>query len=154
VKRIALFATVCALAFGPAQAQVSATDFSYSPVIAGAWVYRAVTGGSEASFVDSSGATRMVIACGKVTRLVTLSRISTTPASGLSFWASSATRQLNARFDQPAGRVIAQVGGMDPLLDGLAFSRGRFAIMMAGSPALVLPADPEIAHVVEDCREA
>jgi len=154
VKRIALFATICALALGPAKAQVTAADFSYSPVITGAWVYRAVTGGSEASFVDNSGATRMVIACGKISRLVTFSRISTTPASRISFWASSATRDLTARFDQPAGRVIAQVGGMDPLLDALALSRGRFAVMMADSPALVLPADPEIAHVVEDCREA
>jgi len=154
VKRIALFATACALAFGPAKAQVSGTDFSYSPVNPGSWTYRAVTGGSEASFVDGTGATRMVIACGKVTRLVTLSRISTVPATGLSFWTSSTKRDLSARFDQPSGRVIAQVGAMDPLLDALAFSRGRFAAMMPGSPALVLPADPQIAHVVEDCRGA
>ena len=154
MKRIALFATACALSFGPAKAQVSATDFSYSPVTPGSWTYRTATGGSEAAFVDGTGATRMVVVCGKVTRLVTLSRISAAPASALSFWTSSARRDLTARFDQPSGRVIAQVSGMDPLLDALAFSRGRFAVMMPGSPALVLPADPEIAHVVEDCREA
>ena len=154
MKRIAVFATACALGFGPADAQVSATDFSYSPVTPGSWIYRAVNGGSETSFVDGTGTTRMVIACGKVSRLVTLSRISTAPASALSFWTSSARRDLTARFDQPSGRVIAQVGSMDPLLDALTFSRGRFATMIAGSPALVLPADPEIAHVVEDCREA
>jgi hypothetical protein len=96
----------------------------------------------------------MVIACGKVTRLVTISRISAAPAASLSFWTSSATRDLGARFDQRAGRVIAQVGSTDALLDALAFSRGRFASMMPGSPALVLPAEPEIAHVVEDCRAA
>jgi len=154
VKRIALTAAACVFAFGQASAQVPAADFSYSPVTSGAWTYRAVAGGTEAAFVDGAGATRMVIACGKVTRLVTLSRISTAPASSLSFWTSSTTRELAARFDQPSGRVIAQVGGMDPLLDALAFSRGRFATLMPGSPALVLPAGPEVDHVIEDCRAA
>ena len=152
MKRIALFAAVCVLAFGPANAQVTATDFSYSPVSPGSWVYRSVAGGSEASFVDGTGTTRMVLACGKITRLVTISRISAAPAASLAFWTSSLSRELGARFDQPSGRVIAQVGSMDSLLDALAFSRGRFASMMPGSPALVLPAEPEIAHVVEDCR--
>jgi hypothetical protein len=39
-----------------------------------------------------------------------------------------------------------------PLLDAMVFSRGRFAISMPGSPALVVPAGTEVAHVVEDCR--
>jgi hypothetical protein len=152
VKRIALIATACALMCGPAVAQ--GVDFSYSPVSPGSWAYREIAGGSDASFVDGTGATRIVIACGKVTRLVTISRTSAAPAGSLSFWTSSASRSLGARFDQPSGRVIAQLGSMDSLLDALAFSRGRFAAMMPGSPALVLPAGPEIAHVVEDCRAA
>jgi hypothetical protein len=151
VKRIALIAMTCALASG-ASAQENRGDFSYSPVSTGAWGYREIAGGSEASFVDGAGTTRMVIACGKITRLVTLSRVSAAPAASLSFWTSSSSRSLSARFDQPSGRVIAQLGGTDPLLDALAFSRGRFAAMMPGSPALVLPAGPEVAHVVEDCR--
>jgi hypothetical protein len=149
VKRIAFAAMACALAFGPAKAQA---DFSYSPVSPGSWAYRAVAGGSEATFVDGTGTARMVIACGKVTRLVTLSRISTAPAASMSFWTSSATRDLGSRFDQASGRVIAQLGAGDPLLDAIAFSRGRFAISMPGMPATVLPAGTEIAHVVEDCR--
>ena len=152
MKRIALIATACALVCVPAAAQD--VDFSYSPVSPGSWTYREITGGSDASFVDGTGTTRLVIACGKVTRLVTISKASAAPAASLSFWTSSASRSLGARFDQPSGRVIAQVGGTDPLLDALAFSRGRFAAMMPGSPALVLPAGPEIAHVVEDCRAA
>ena len=80
----------------------------------------------------------MIIACGKTTRLVTLSRISAAPASSLSFWTSSLSRNLPSRFDQPSGRVIAQVGASDALLDAMVFSRGRFAVSMPGSPALVL----------------
>jgi hypothetical protein len=94
----------------------------------------------------------MVIACGKLTRLVTLSRISAAPAATLSFWTSSATRDLPSRFDQPSGRIVTQVGAMDPLLDALTFSRGRFAVSMPGMAALIMPAGTEIAHVVEDCR--
>jgi hypothetical protein len=41
---------------------------------------------------------------------------------------------------------------MDALLDSIAFSRGRFAVSASGTPALVLPAGPEIGRVVEDCR--
>jgi hypothetical protein len=149
VKKIAFAAMACALAFGPAKAQA---DFSYSPVSPGTWTYRAVAGGSEAAFVDATGTARMVVACGKVTRLVTLSRISAAPAASMSFWTSSATRDLASRFDQASGRVIAQLGAGDPLLDAIAFSRGRFAISMPGSPVTVLPAGTEVAHVVEDCR--
>ena len=152
MRRIAFVAMAGALALCPLQAQTSGADFSYSPVSPGSWTYRAVTGGSEAAFVDGTGTTRMVIACGKVTRLVTLSRVSAAPAATLSFWTSSASRNLAARFDQPAQRVITQVGAMDPLLDAVAFSRGRFAVSMPGLPALVLPAGTEIGHVVEDCR--
>ena len=65
MRRIAFVAMSSALAFGSLQAQVpmqpAQTDFSYWPVSPGAWTYRAVTGGSEAAFVDGAGATRMVI---------------------------------------------------------------------------------------------
>jgi len=157
VKRIAFVAMAGALTFGQAQAQVpvpapAPADFSYSPVSPGSWSYRAVAGGSEASFVDGTGSASMLIACGKVTRLVTLSRISSVPAASLSIWTSSATRNLASRFDQPSGRVIAQLGAMDSLLDAMALSRGRFAVSMPGMTALVLPVGAEVDHVVEDCR--
>ena len=152
MKRIALIAAACVLALSPASAQVPAGEFSFSSVTSGSWRYRAVAGGSEATFVDTTGTARMAISCGRVTRLVTLSRISAAPASSLSLWTSSATRNLGATFDQRSRRVIAQVSSNDALLDAIAFSRGRFALSMPGFPALVLPAGPEIAHVVEDCR--
>lgn len=151
MKKIAFAAMACAFVLGPAKAQA---DFSYSGVSPGSWTYRTVAGGSEATFVDGSGTTRMVIACGSTTRLVTLSRISAAPAASISIWTSSASRNLTSRFDQPSGRVISQLGAYDPLLDAIIFSRGRVAVSMPGSPALVLPSTPEIAHVVEDCRGA
>ena len=154
MRRIAFFAMAGALVLGSvARAQTPAiVDFSYSTVTPGSWTYREVVGGSEATFVDGAGTARAVFTCGKVTRLVTLSRISAAPAAGLSIWTSSASRDLPSRFDANARRVIAQLGAADSLLDAIALSRGRFALSMAGSPALVLPAGTEIAHIVEDCR--
>lgn len=152
VKYAALSALAGAFALAPSAAQVPAADFSYSPVSPGAWTYRAVTGGSEASFVDGTGTTRLVIGCGKLTRLVTMSRVIPAPASTLSVWTSSGGRTLASRFDQPSGRVIAQLGASDTLLDAIVFSRGRFVVSMPGTAPLVVPSGTEIAHIVEDCR--
>ncbi len=49
-----------------------------------------------------------------------------------------------------AGAELA-LGPRDPLLDQLAYSRGRF-MLEAGGQQLVLPAWPELQRVVEDCR--
>ena len=46
----------------------------------------------------------------------------------------------------------ATLPASDALLDEMAFSRGRFAVEMPGAPRLILPAWPELARVVEDCR--
>lgn len=48
--------------------------------------------------------------------------------------------------------LAAIVAAADPLLDGIAFSRGRFAVEAEGQAPLLLPAWPEPARVVEDCR--
>jgi len=42
-------------------------------------------------------------------------------------------------------------GAGDPLLDQIAYSRGRF-MLASGATELVLPAWPEVQRVVEDCR--
>jgi hypothetical protein len=57
----------------------------------------------------------------------------------------------------PAERIhlnemAAQLPVSDPLLEQMAFSRGRFLVMVEGGPSLVVPAWPEIGRVTEDCR--
>ncbi|HTU10831.1 MAG TPA: hypothetical protein VMG08_08010 [Allosphingosinicella sp.] len=57
----------------------------------------------------------------------------------------------------PAERVhlnemVAQLPTGDPLLEQMAFSRGRFLVTVEGGPSLVVPAWPEVARVIEDCR--
>ncbi|HYN45217.1 MAG TPA: hypothetical protein VES64_00845, partial [Allosphingosinicella sp.] len=48
--------------------------------------------------------------------------------------------------------MIADVPVSDPLLEQMAFSRGRFLVYAEGGQALILPAWPELARVIEDCR--
>jgi len=48
--------------------------------------------------------------------------------------------------------MLASIAASDPLLDQMAFSRGRLFVQAEGGPALIVPAWPEIARVTEDCR--
>jgi hypothetical protein len=71
------------------------------------------------------------------------------------------------RFDTSFGTFDATVdysGGEHPLatgaipansasLDQLAYSRGRFMLSKPGRETLIIPVWPEIARVIEDCRE-
>ena len=52
----------------------------------------------------------------------------------------------------PPAFVALPIAARDPVLDALAFSRGRFAIETAGLPTLYVPSWPEVGRVVEDCR--
>lgn len=152
--RIALTAIAGVLALGSsnAGAQIASPDFTYAPVTPGSWAYAATTLGSEAVFIDGAGARRVVIGCVRTTRQVTFSRTSAAPAASISIWTSSASNSLASRYEQPTQQVIAATTAYDPLLDAIAFSRGRFILSMPGSPALVLPTGSEVDHVIEDCR--
>ena len=117
--------------------------------IAGSWSYAAASDGSEATFTDSSARPQLAIHCVHASRQVRISKAASAAAASVFVWTSSTSRNVPASFDAAAGRISFTLAAYDPLLDALAFSRGRVAI---GSPALILPAYPEIARVVEDCR--
>ena len=51
-----------------------------------------------------------------------------------------------------ANDMLARVAASDPLLDEIAFSRGRLFVQAGGGPALIVPAWAEIARIAEDCR--
>ena len=61
---------------------------------------------------------------------------------------------LPSSFNPATGRLtVGSRRNYDPLLDALANSRGRIGVgISAEQPALVMPAWPEIARVIEDCR--
>jgi hypothetical protein len=148
----AVGAAGAALLFAAARAQAPGADYSHVGATPGSWSYVTVSGGSEARFVDSTGTIRLAVGCARAARQVTIARISQSPAAALSVWTTGASRNLPARFDQNSYRVSAQLAAYDRLLDGIAFSRGKIAVAMAGAPALVVTSSPEPARVFEDCR--
>ena len=127
-------------------------DYGTARITPGMWTYQAVPGGSAARFVDSSGAARFSLECSKATRRVTISRNTNIASTGLFIWTTDASRSLGARFDPTAMRVALELAARDPLLDAMAFSRGRIAVVMTGAEALIMPAWPEAARTIEDCR--
>ena len=76
--------------------------------------------------------------------------VATTP---LTIRTSSIARTLptGATGGTPA-YAAAVLTATDPLLDAIAFSRGRFTLEQDGVPAQSLPAWAEIERVIEDCR--
>jgi hypothetical protein len=133
-------------------AQTATTDLSAATPVAGSWTYSASAGGSEATFINASALPQLWIHCAKGTRRVSIAKPATGAAPFVQVWTSSAARSIAASYTPLNSRITVELTAYDPLLDALAFSRGRIAVGVTGLPALVAPAWPEIARVVEDCR--
>ena len=117
-----------------------ATDWRDLPLTAGDWRYAQDAAGSSASFGNA-----VTIRCIRATRMITLSR---TGATG----AALTVQTSYGRKDLPAAGGVATLNASDPLLDQIAFSRGRFTVEAAGTSIVVMPTWAEPARVVEDCR--
>jgi hypothetical protein len=135
-----------------AQMVAPAPDLSTATPIAGNWVYSTTAGGSEASFVNASAMPQLTIRCTHPTRRITIAKPASGAAPSLSVWTSAQTRALPATFNPATQRLSADVMAYDPMLDAIAFSRGRFGVSVSGTTPLVVPAWAEVARVIEDCR--
>lgn len=120
------------------------------PQTAGDWRFGATSGGSEARFGEPVSFT---LRCVAGSRSIELIRSGTFAADGsMTVRSESVSRALaGARTSDNAG-LRAVLSASDPLLDAMAFSKGRFAIEAAGVPPLYLPSWPEVTRVIEDCR--
>jgi hypothetical protein len=119
-----------------------------APLSPGRWVYqRGQSGGSRALF-GPPNAPSFLVAC-EAGRTISFTRRGLGSGT-LTVRTSSTARSLPATRSQEG--VRAQLPANDPLLDAIAFSRGRFAVEAQGAQPLVIPAWPELARVVEDCR--
>jgi len=137
----------------PAASVPPIADYSLAQPVAGAWSYSVIAGGSEARFTGATGVVQLALRCVTAARRVTISKAAPAPAPSLFVWTSGAKRTFTAPgFDAAAGRLNVQLAANDPLLDAMAFSRGRLAVGAGAGPALVVPSWPELDRVVEDCR--
>ncbi len=125
-----------------------------APQTPGDWYYRSGGGTTRALFGDPGADARFALTCNLAQRSVTLARAgSTTGASQLNIRTEFTDRALAAApstGEIPA--VEARVGARDSILDAMAFSKGRFAVEVAGLDPLYLPSWPEVTRVIEDCR--
>ena len=124
-------------------------DWPYTP---GDWVYRQDARGSLALFGPPNRDALLTLRCDRTRGEMFLSRPGTV-AAALTVRTTSLTRALQAA---PTGGtppyVAVALAPRDPLLDAMAFSRGRIVVQMPGAAPLVAPNWAEIGRVVEDCR--
>jgi hypothetical protein len=133
---------VAALVLAAAQAAAQQSPPSFEagkllPLASGQWSYFATAGGSIAMY-----GSHFQLRCDRVTRTVTISRPNAAPEV-LTISTDSITRTIPA-----SGRLLAN----DPLLDAIAFSRGRFIVSGGSGPTIAVPSWPEAARSIEDCR--
>ena len=135
----------------PAPVPVAA-DWREWPVTPGLWRYNRDQRGSVAMFGQIGADALAVLRCDRQGGRVFLSVAGSNPQP-LTVRTSSTARTLalGATGGVPP-YLAATLPPSDPLLDAIAFSRGKVALSLPGAPALVLPAWAEIGRVVEDCR--
>jgi hypothetical protein len=127
-------------AASPAVAQIAPLSFEAGkglPLAPGQWTYFATANGSMANF-----GSHLTLRCDRTTRTVIISRPVGASAQ-LIIATDTMTRTLPT-----GGRLLAS----DPLLDAIAFSRGRFLVAGGSGGVIAVPSWPEAARSIEDCR--
>jgi len=127
-------------------APVEEAEWQDVPLTPGTWVYAATAGSSTASY-GRPDRTVLTIRCDRPRGQVVIAQLNA-PAAALTIRTSYGVRTLPPAAD---GTASASLAARDPLLDQIAFSRGRFSVTGSG-PTLYLPAWAEPARVIEDCR--
>ena len=141
----------------PARAPVS-QDWRDFPLMPGSWAYAGDAAGSSAMFGRAGSEADFIVRCDVASRTVTLSWAGVAaPAGNATTITTSAATVTYPAGAVTANRIGVRLAANDPFLDKLAFSRGRFVVAGAVSEQaavrLVLPAWPEPARAVEDCRK-
>ena len=132
----------------PAPPAPVAADWRDAPITPGLWHWRRIGGDSEAWFGEANPV--VTFTCERMPHALAMRLAGAARGVRLTIATATMTRDLAA---QPrAGGLIATLDPRDPLLDAVALSRGRFALGPAGGTPLILPAWPEVARVIDDCR--
>jgi hypothetical protein len=124
-------------------------DWSMAP---GSWVYRRDDRGSVALYGVEGRDALVTLRCDKGRGSLFLSRAGSA-GSQIVVRTSAMSKTLAL---QPTGGMPAYVATTltptDPILDAMAFSRGRIALEVDGAQNIAIPVWSEIGRVIEDCR--
>lgn len=128
-------------------------DWRDVPLTPGSWVYRSDGNGSAALFGVANSEAQFAVRCDRSRRRIALSREGATTGRAMTIRTSFGARNLPVSIQrEPLAYSTATLAASDPILDSMAFSRGRFTVEAPGLEMLVIPAWPEPARVIEDCR--
>lgn len=132
----------------PAPAPPFQGSWMDAPLTPGDWNYQA----GIAQFGEPASEPRLTMRCDRTSGTVEIARAGNAAAPMIlrAELAERSVVSVPASSVQP--QVIARVPARDPLLDAMAFSKGRFAVEVAGLPTLYVPSYPEVTRVIEDCR--
>lgn len=122
-------------------------DFPATP---GDWRWSNEGGQSTARFAGG----RLTLRCNLAQRTVRIERAEPGSAGGAATTLRIVTQTQTRAFTAVprAGTYGLDLPARDPLLDAMAFSKGRFAIETAGLQTLYVPSWTEVSRVIEDCR--
>ena len=118
----------------------------------GVWIVRQDTRGSLALFGMAGQDAVLILRCDKAQRRMFLS-VRGKVGGAMTLRATTTAKTVSAAptTATPVAYVATELAATDPILDALAFSRGRFSVELNGMQ-LSVPAWPEFTRVVEDCR--
>ncbi|MFY8074047.1 MAG: hypothetical protein ACOVNK_00025 [Sphingorhabdus lacus] len=123
------------------------------PLETGDWVYRRDERGSLALFGATGQNAIVTLRCDTTRRRLYLARAGAGPAERMIVRTSSTLKEFAA---SPTGATPAylatEILPTDPILDAMAFSRGRIALEVDGQQPIAIPSWTEITRIVEDCR--
>jgi hypothetical protein len=122
-------------------------DWREARATPGDWVWSNAGGRSSAVFANGL----LQLRCERERGVVVLARRGN--ADGpvpMTVLTSAMTRTVNAAGS--AQEIAIALPVRDPLLDAMAFSRGHFALEVAGVATIYPPSWPEVSRVIEDCR--
>ena len=133
----------------PAPVPTSA-DWRDLPQTAGDWAWSQEAADSVARF----GEGLLILRCDRPHARIELRRAGN-PAGSVPITVTTTTLSqplMGEPVEGSAPAISASLPAGDPLLDAMAFSRGRFLLAATGLPTLIVPSWPELSRVVEDCR--
>ncbi len=131
----------------------AAQDWRDLPLSGGNWYYSSQGATTQALFGPANSEAAFILRCERSRRQVTLSRAGTARGNVMTIRTTSGGRNLPVSVQaEPLPYAMAALPATDRFLDDIAFTRGRFTVEVPGTSMLVLPAWPEPARVIEDCR--
>ncbi|MCJ1959252.1 hypothetical protein [Novosphingobium mangrovi (ex Hu et al. 2023)] len=119
-----------------------------APVTPGTWSWAQSGPRSVADF----GGSLFTMRCDTRNATVTLERRAQGAAGRVTMGITTMQDTHTVTAEARQGYYVATLPARSPILDDMAFTRGRFALSTQGQPTLYIPSWTEVSRVIEDCR--